>query len=303
MGLFDAVIGGVFDLAGAAFQNSATGDFQQANIAWQREQLQNKHQWEVEDLRKAGLNPILSATNGSSAVSAGTPQGAAVDFGKVLESLSHSSLMKKQEEVQDFQNETERIKANADMLRAKQDEAKTQSAIGVNESTTKLNLANATRVSELLPMEKLYAKAKVDYTTQQIINSVIETQAKAQYYKDAGQAQLMMGSAAQSQAAAAWENAQTQRMLAATMEKNGLSQRQVNDVLAGKYNQDIAESQSRMNKILTEDKALQWQLGKDMTHNPIAAGHGGPDDLNAQNFLFGFGEWLSNSIGLGSLLK
>lgn len=301
MGLFDAVVGGIFDLAGAAFQNSATEGFQQANIDWQREQLQNKHQWEVEDLRKAGLNPILSATNGSSAVSAGSPQGAAVDFGKVLESLSHSSLMKKQEEVQDFQNQTERIKADADMIRAKQEEAKTQSAIGVNESTTKLNLANATRVNELLPMEKLYAKAKVDYTTQQIINSVIETQAKAQYYKDAGQAQLMMGSAAQSQAAAAWQNAQTQRMLAQTMEKNGLSQRMINDVQAGKYNQEIAESQARMNKILTEDKALQWQIGKDMTHNPIASGHA--DDVNAQNFLFGFGEWLSNSIGLGSLLK
>lgn len=301
MGLFDAIIGGVFDLAGSAFQNSASAGFQQTNIDWQREQLQNKHQWEVEDLRKAGLNPILSATNGSSAVSAGSPQGASVDFGRALEALSHSSLMKKQEEVQDFQNQTERIKADADMLRAKQDEAKTQSAIGVNESTTKLNLANATRVNELLPMEKLYAKAKVDYTTQQIINSVIETQAKAQYYKDAGQAQLMMGSAAQSQAAAAWQNAQTQRMLAATMEKNGLSQRQVNDVLQGKYNQEIAESQSRMNKIMTEDKALQWQIGKDMTHNPIASGHG--NDVNAQNFLFGFGEWLSNSIGLGSLLK
>lgn len=301
MGLFDAVIGGVFDLAGAAFQNSATEDLQDNNIAWQKMQLQNKHQWEVEDLRKAGLNPILSAFNGSSAVSAGSPQGAPVDFGRALEALSHSSLMKKQEEVQDFQNQTERIKADADMLRAKQEEAKTQSAIGVNESTTKLNLANATRVNELLPMEKLYAKAKVDYTTQQIINSVIETQAKAQYYKDAGQAQLMMGSAAQSQAAAAWQNAQTQRMLAATMEKNGLSQRQVNDVLQGKYNQEIAESQSRMNKIMTEDKALQWQIGKDMTHNPIASGHG--NDVNAQNFLFGFGEWLSNSIGLGSLLK
>lgn len=298
-GLLDTV-GGIF---GADMGNSAAAEMQERNIAWQREQLQNKHQWEVEDLRKAGLNPILSATSGSSAVSAGVPASHApeINISRALEAISHSSLMKKQQESVDYQNQTERIKADADMLRARQDEAKTQSAIGVNESTTKLNLANATRVNELLPMEKLYAKAKVDFTTQQIINSVIETQAKAQYYKDAGQAQLMMGSAAQSQAAAAWQNAQTQRMLAATMEKNGLSQRQVNDVLQGKYNQEIAESQSRMNKIMTEDKALQWQIGKDMTHNPIASGHG--NDVNAQNFLFGFGEWLSNSIGLGSLLK
>lgn len=76
-----ALLGGALDIAGGIFaadmQNSATEGFQQANIAWQRDQLQNKHQWEVADLRKAGLNPILSASNASSAVSAGSPQGAA----------------------------------------------------------------------------------------------------------------------------------------------------------------------------------------------------------------------------------
>lgn len=35
--------------------------------AWEREKLQHAHQWTVEDMRKAGLNPILSAgaTNGT----------------------------------------------------------------------------------------------------------------------------------------------------------------------------------------------------------------------------------------------
>ena len=109
-----SVLGFAGDMFGSMFGNDATAEMQQANIDFMREQLQNKHQWEVKDLRKAGLNPILSATNGSSAASAGSPQGAVPQLGKALEALSHSALMKKQEEIVDYQNETERIKANAE---------------------------------------------------------------------------------------------------------------------------------------------------------------------------------------------
>lgn len=301
MGLFDAIGSVVGSLAGAWMQNSATEGFQQANIDWQKEQLTHKHQWEVEDLRKAGLNPILSAANSSSAVSAGSPQGANpnIDLSKILESLSNSALVKKQEEIAGYDAETRRIQALAQRKIANVEESKGPSAIALNDSQRWLNLQNADRIQHLWPMEVAYARANIDFTMQKIINSIIETQAKAQYLEKAGDAQLMIGSGAQMQGHAALQNASTQRMMAETMEKNGVSQRMINDVMSGKMNQEILESQVRMNKVATEDKVLNWNLQKDLYHNPIA----GKQEFNSETVIFGFGEYLSNAIGLGSLIK
>lgn len=44
--------------------NESNREIAERNIAFQREGMQNRHQWEVDDLLKAGLNPILSAHGG-----------------------------------------------------------------------------------------------------------------------------------------------------------------------------------------------------------------------------------------------
>ena len=64
--VFNAVAGFI----GATKQNKANSAANSQTIAWERERAQNAHQWEVEDLRKAGLNPILSA-GGSGASTSG----------------------------------------------------------------------------------------------------------------------------------------------------------------------------------------------------------------------------------------
>lgn len=48
-------------LAGSLFSSSQNQASARAAIDFQREVLQNRNQWAVEDLRKAGLNPILAA--------------------------------------------------------------------------------------------------------------------------------------------------------------------------------------------------------------------------------------------------
>lgn len=75
MGFFDVIaapLGGIISsVIGSHSAKSVSAD----NLAAAREAMQNKHQWEVEDLKKAGLNPILSAHG-----STGTTSGSGVAF-------------------------------------------------------------------------------------------------------------------------------------------------------------------------------------------------------------------------------
>lgn len=54
---------------GAAGSAASAKSINRQSLAFAREQMQNKHQWEVADLKKAGLNPILSATGGMGGIS------------------------------------------------------------------------------------------------------------------------------------------------------------------------------------------------------------------------------------------
>lgn len=83
MGFFSdigsALVGGVFGLAGSAKEAaSAKKAADNANL-FTKEQLQNRHQWQVADLRKAGLNPVLSA--GGTPSIGGSAQAQVPDYG------------------------------------------------------------------------------------------------------------------------------------------------------------------------------------------------------------------------------
>lgn len=111
---------------GGDLASSALGLYSSSK-AWrrQREAAQNAHQWEVEDLRKAGLNPILSATGGSgaSAGSASVPAGLGVDLGAAYNSVNAQDLLKEQINTQRDQQwllKQQAAKADADAALADQ---------------------------------------------------------------------------------------------------------------------------------------------------------------------------------------
>lgn len=69
--------------------NAKNFAFAREQMAWQRENYQKRHQWEVDDLREAGLNPILSAMGNVGSV--GSPVGA-----KAESKTKQSSIIKQQ---------------------------------------------------------------------------------------------------------------------------------------------------------------------------------------------------------------
>lgn len=93
----DPLIGGALITGAAGLASSALGAAMQNRTNETSIELANTaHQREVADLRKAGLNPILSATggHGSSTPSLGAPS---IDLGSPINSALSSRLMKAQE--------------------------------------------------------------------------------------------------------------------------------------------------------------------------------------------------------------
>ena len=74
MGLLGGLISGGLGLLGQRSANKANSAQAARSMAFQKEMAKNAQQYEVADLKKAGLNPLLSGTGGKGASASGGAQ-------------------------------------------------------------------------------------------------------------------------------------------------------------------------------------------------------------------------------------
>ena len=135
---FGSVLGNV----GSFIGNKAT-DFlfsnYQANKAWSRQKqaAQSAHQWEVADLKAAGLNPILSATggNGANLPSVAVAQNANSEAPNILGMMATMQGIRNQEQQENV------LKAQEELLKT-QAERERDSAALLRSQTAQINTNN-----------------------------------------------------------------------------------------------------------------------------------------------------------------
>lgn len=180
-----AVIGGVSSILGGLFGSSSAKS--QAEIAWehQKELAQNKHQWEVEDLKAAGLNPVLSATGGSGASTSSVPVAdTASPISKAAQGVANalqlgildSQVQKNKADAELAQASAESAKADANAKNTYQREesyariSKLNSDINVNTAECGKIIAQTNNYNALTAE----SQKKLQLYGQQIINLVEE---------------------------------------------------------------------------------------------------------------------------------
>ncbi len=174
-----AVIGGLMSSHSAKKQASNNADLSRENWEYQQK---NAHQFEVQDLQAAGLNPILSATNsqmaGMSPVQGSDPGNFANNINSALQgALERES----KQELQANDLEIEKMKLENELLRTKILRDESDAQISKWHSEGKLFDVQADYTSSKQVNEHNESVAKVSQINQDIKNSIKLTDAQASH--------------------------------------------------------------------------------------------------------------------------
>jgi hypothetical protein len=142
-GIATGVIGNI----GQSSANRRNIKLAREQMAFQERMSSTAHQREVEDLRKAGLNPILSAGGGG----ASTPSGARPEIESTLKDMAGSvqQMARNAADIANIKQSTEVGKATEKLLGTQRD--REASATNLNDQNARKMIAEAQLTEALIP--------------------------------------------------------------------------------------------------------------------------------------------------------
>lgn len=213
-----SVAGSVLGSAVQNHYNSASAE--QAN-KWNVENYKHRYQWAVDDMRAAGLNPILAATNGiggsisgASAASVGMS-----DIGSTMNSARSAGA-------------AERQAKNAEHLAVSQIEKNVAEADSTRQATHGIVLDNGIKANNLNLAEQTYEK-RLGYELQRMDQELQNLRLQGSYLSSGILSNIASANQSNSAAAFSSENARLSRQEADFYDSLGVGNSGLGHILRG----------------------------------------------------------------------
>ena len=212
-------------VAGSVLGSAVQNHYNSANAAqanaWNVENYKHRYQWAVEDMRKAGLNPVLAATNGiggsisgASAASVGMS-----DIGSTMNSARAASA-------------AERQAKNAENLAVSQIEKNVAEADSTRQSTHGTVLQNGILANDLNLREQTYEK-RLGYELEKMDLELENLRLQGSYLSSGVLNNIASANSANSAASFAIQNARLSKQEADFYDSLGLGNSGLGHVLRG----------------------------------------------------------------------
>lgn len=212
-------------IAGSVLGSAVQNHYNSANAAqanaWNVENYKHRYQWAVEDMRNAGLNPILAATNGiggsisgASAASVGMS-----DIGSTMNSAKAASAAERQAKI-------------AENLSVSQIEKYVAEADSVRQSTHGTVLQNGILANDLNLREQTYEK-RLGYELEKMDLELENLRLQGSYLSSGILNNIASANQANSSASFSFQNARLSKQEADFYDSLGLGNSGLGHVLRG----------------------------------------------------------------------
>lgn len=215
----------VGSVAGSVLGSAVQNHYNSANAAqanaWNVENYKHRYQWAVDDMRAAGLNPILAATNGiggsisgASAASVGMS-----DIGSTMNSARSASA-------------AERQAKNAEHLAGSQIDKNAAEADSVRQRTHGIVLENGILANDLNLREQTYEK-RLGYELQRMDQELQNLRLQGSYLSSGVLSNLASANQSNSAASFASQNARLSKQEADFYDSLGVGNSGLGHILRG----------------------------------------------------------------------